>query len=195
VHAGLGAQQAVGVVALDLDGGAANARHVALGLFEHLGLEALALAVLEVLAHEHLRPVAGLGAAGAGLDVDEAVGWVGRVVEHPAELELPDDGLELGRIGLDGGERREIAFVLGHLVQLGVVGKVARQVVDGLDHGVQAALLAAQFLCPLGVVPDARILERGVDFVQPQCLAVVVKDTPVARRCARSGLRWCRRWR
>jgi hypothetical protein len=45
VHAGFGAQVAEGVVALDLDGGALDAGHVALGLVFQRGLEALALAV------------------------------------------------------------------------------------------------------------------------------------------------------
>ena len=112
VHAGLGAQQAEGVVALDLDRRAADAGDVALGLFHHLGLEALALAVLQVLAQQHLRPVAGLGAAGAGLDVDEAVARVGRVVEHAAELELLDGRLELGGVGLDRAQAVEVAVGL-----------------------------------------------------------------------------------
>ena len=37
-----------------------------------------------------------------------------------------------------------------------------------------------QPLRALGLVPDLGVLQRGVDFVQPQCLAVVVKDTPEA---------------
>ena len=45
VHAGLGAQQAEGVFALDLDGGALDAGGVAGGLVFHRGLEALALGV------------------------------------------------------------------------------------------------------------------------------------------------------
>jgi hypothetical protein len=68
----------------------------------HRGLEALALAVLQVLAQQHAGPVAGLGAAGAGLDVDEAVARVGRVAEHAAELELLDRRAQLGGLGLDG---------------------------------------------------------------------------------------------
>ena len=50
-------------------------------------------------------------------------------------------------------------------------------------------LLAAQLLGPLRLVPDLRVLERGVDLVQPQRFAVVVKDTPGGRpvRCVRSA--------
>jgi hypothetical protein len=84
-------------------------------------------------------------------------------------------------------DRVVVLVGLGHVVQLGVVGQVALEVVDGLDHAVEFALFAAQFLGALGLVPDRRVLERGVDLVQPQCFAVVVKDTPGARRCAREG--------
>ncbi len=90
MHAGFGAQEAVGVVALDLDGCAADAGDVAVGLFQQFGLEALAFAVLQVLTQQHRGPVAGFGAAGAGLDVDEAVVRVRRIVEHAAELEVGD---------------------------------------------------------------------------------------------------------
>jgi hypothetical protein len=193
VHAGLAAQVAEGMVALDLDGGAADAGHVALGLFQHLGLEALALAVFEVLAQQHAGPVAGLGAAGAGLDVDEAVQRIGRVAEHAAEFQLLDRLAQRMRLGLDRGQAVEIALGLAHLVELGVVGQVARQVVDGLHHRLEALLLLAQLLRALGLVPDGGVFQRGVDFVQPQGFAVVVKDTPGAAGCGRSDRRAARR--
>jgi hypothetical protein len=39
-------------------------------------------------------------------------------------------------------------------------------VVDRLDDVLQRALLAAQLLGALGLVPDLGVLERGVDFVE-----------------------------
>jgi hypothetical protein len=127
--------------------------------------------------------------------VDEAVQRIGRVVEHAPELELLDDRLELARVELDPDQAGLVAVGLRHLVELGVVGEVAGQVVDRLDDGLERALLAAQFLGALRFVPDLRVLERGVDFVEPQRLAVVVKDTPSAQRCARSGRPARCRWR
>jgi hypothetical protein len=138
VHPGLGAQQAKGVVALDLDGGALDAGGVARGFVLDRRLEALALGVLQVLAQQHAGPVAGLCAAGAGLQVQEAVARVGRLVEHAAELELLDQCGQLGRcLGLDGQQAVVVALVAAHLVQLGVVGELARQVGDRHDHVVQ----------------------------------------------------------
>src|SRR5262245_27932876 len=73
MNPGLGPEAAVGVVAGDLERGGLDPGDLAVGLLEDLDGEALALGVLHVHALEHLRPVLGLGAAGAGLDVEEAV--------------------------------------------------------------------------------------------------------------------------
>jgi hypothetical protein len=62
-----------------------------------------------------------------------------------------------------------------------------------LHHRFEQLLLATEFLRPLGLVPDRRILERRDDFVEPQRLVVVVKDTPEALQCAGSDRPgWCR---
>ena len=63
-----------------------------------------------------------------------------------------------------------------------------------LDDGLERALLAPQLLGPLRLVPDVRVLECGVDLVQPQRFAVVVKDTPGGRWCASSGRRGGCQW-
>ena len=101
VDAGLGAQHAVGVVAADLDGRALDAGDLALGLLEQFRLETAALGVTQVHALEHRRPVLRLGAARAGLDLDEAVVGVQRIVEHPLELEFADVPGEVGDVLLD----------------------------------------------------------------------------------------------
>lgn len=193
VHAGFGAQQAEGVVPLDLDRCALDAGGVARGFFFHRGLEALALGVLEVLAQQHAGPVAGLGAAGAGLDVQEGGQGIGRVVEHAAEFQLLHDLGELGFFGRDGLEAGFVAFFLAHVVELGVVGELAAELVQRDDYVVQGLLFPAQFLGTLGVVPDRGVFERGVDRPQSFSFGIVVKDTSGARPCAGSGRPvWCR---
>mmetsp|Transcript_53742 Transcript_53742/g.126656 ORF Transcript_53742/g.126656 Transcript_53742/m.126656 type:complete len:295 (+) Transcript_53742:1791-2675(+) len=194
VHAGLGAQQAEGVLALHLDRRALDAGHVAGRFVFQRGLEALALAVLQVLAQQHAGPVAGLGAAGAGLDVDEAVARVGRVVEHPAEFQLLDLGLQRLGVFLDRQHAGLVAVFAAHREEFGVVGQRGGQVLDGVDHRFELALFLAELLGALGVVPDVGVLQRGVDFVQAQGLAVEVKDTPLARRCALRGRPGCCRF-
>jgi hypothetical protein len=54
---------------------------------DELGLEPVALAPAQVHALQHLGPVLGLGAAGAGLDVEEGRGRVHLAAEHALELE------------------------------------------------------------------------------------------------------------
>jgi hypothetical protein len=65
------------------------------------------------------------------------------------------------------GKRGDVAVGLGHLVELAVVGELAAQVVDVGDHRFEQFLLAAQLLRAFRFVPDRRVLERGVDLVQP----------------------------
>jgi hypothetical protein len=41
-------------------------------------------------------------------------------------------------------------------------------VLDGVDDGFELALFLAQLLRAFGVIPDLRVLQRGVDLVQAQ---------------------------
>ncbi len=161
MHAGFGAQGAVGVFALDLDAGGLDAGHVAVGFFQQFGLEALAFAVFQVLAQQHRRPVAGFGAAGAGLDVDEAVAGVGRVVEHAAEFQRGDVLFDGGDVGLHGGERVVVVLVARHLEQFGGVFQALRDAVEHQHDIFQRFALAPDFLGFPGVVPEVRGLRLG----------------------------------
>ena len=58
MHTSFGAQQAKGIFALNFDGGAFNASHVACGLVFDRGLEAFAFGIFQVLAQQHAGPVA-----------------------------------------------------------------------------------------------------------------------------------------
>jgi hypothetical protein len=95
------------------------------GFVFHVALKPLRSAVLEVLAQQHAGPVAGLGAAGAGLDVDKAVQRVGRVAEHAAELELLHRRRAAWRLRPRWSRPAVVAFFLAHLEELGVVGQLA----------------------------------------------------------------------
>src|SRR4051812_2652917 len=193
VHAGLGAQQAERVVALDLERGALDPRHVTGGLVLDRVLEALALGVLDVLAHEHAGPVARLGAAGAGLQVQEAVARVRRLVEHAPELEVLHDGLELAGLGLDRLQARLVPVLLAHFVELEVVGQLAVQVLDGQDDAIELLLFLAQLLGLLGVVPDRGVFQRGGDGSQALRFGIEVKDTSGDQPSGPAGpAGWCR---
>ena len=68
MHAALALQAAVCPSAIDREGHALQARLLALGLVEDLGLEAGALGPAQVHAQQHLGPVLALGPAGSGMD-------------------------------------------------------------------------------------------------------------------------------
>ena len=63
---------------------------------EHLGLPALAFAVAQVHAQQHVRPVLALRAAGAGVDRDDRVRTVVLAAQHAGELG-PSEGVLNGR--------------------------------------------------------------------------------------------------
>ena len=73
VHAGLGAQPAVGVLTDDVHGRTLHAGNLAGGRLDDLGLEIVRLGPAQVHAQQHFRPVLRLGAAGAGLDIEKRI--------------------------------------------------------------------------------------------------------------------------
>ena len=177
VDAGLGAQEAVGVLAADLDGGALDAGHFAFGLFEQLDVEALAFGVAQIHALEHARPVLGLGAAGAGLDLDEAGVAVHRVVEHAAEFELAHAAFKGGGVGFDGLHRFFVVFHRGELEQILAVGQALVDFLQVHNDAFEGFLFLAKFLGAGRVVPDLGVFELLADFDQLFSLGIVVKDT------------------
>src|SRR5690606_30916468 len=156
---------------------------------EHLGLEALALAVAQVLAQQHRGPVLCLGAARAGLDLDEARIRVGRVREHAPELEILDFRFDRPHVGFHGDERRVVVLRRGHLEQLGGVGEARLDRRDALDDRLERLLLAAERLRVLRVVPDVGGFELALDYLETRLLRVVVKGTSEARPRACGGRR------
>ena len=97
VDAALGLQQPVHVLALDGERGALEPRLVAVLQVVDLDLEAAALEPAQVHAQQHLGPVLGLGAAGAGVDGEDRAALVVLAAEE-AEL------LAALQVGLEGGD-------------------------------------------------------------------------------------------
>ena len=124
VDPALGLQPAVGVRAADPVGDRADAGLLARALGDQLDLHAVRLGPADVHAGEHRRPVAALGAAGAGVDLEEGVVAVGLAVEQ--RLGLPGGGLVADRAdrGLGVGDDGLVALGLAELDQLLLVGEV-----------------------------------------------------------------------
>ena len=185
VHAGLGAQVAVRVVAVDLDRRALDARHFAGRFLEHLDLEALALAVAQVHAQQHRRPVLRLGAAGARLDVDEAVVRVHRIGEHAPEFEVGDACSRASRRRprpRSASRRRPRRARARRARALSSQARVELR--QRADDAFERASFLAELLRALRVVPDLRVFELALDFREARRLHIEVKDTSAARRRA-----------
>jgi hypothetical protein len=161
----------------------------ALGLLQDLDLVALAVAELEVHALEHRGPVLRLGAARAGLDVDEAGVGIQGIVEHALELELVHVLLQPGGVLRNALQRRLVLLRQAELQQFVSVGETARDGTERLHRGFEVLLLAPELLGALRVGPDLRVLQRLEDFYEPRLLAVVVKGTSSAPRTFSRGLR------
>ena len=114
MNTGFGSEPAVGIVAGDFDRAAFNAGHISFGFFNNLGLKALAFRKLDIHALKHARPVLRFGSAGAGLNFQEAVGFVMFLIEHALEFEMFDLFLEVVDIGFYRFQRGVIVLFFGH---------------------------------------------------------------------------------
>src|SRR6266498_3213125 len=94
MHPGLRAQEAVGVLAPNLQDGALDPRLLSFTLVEELDLEATPLRPPRVHPHEHRCPVLRLGAPGTGADLDLRVPEVVFAAHQRLELERIDFGVE-----------------------------------------------------------------------------------------------------
>jgi hypothetical protein len=178
VYAGFGSQQAVGVFAFNSERHTFQSGFLAWLILEHFGFEATLLGPLEIHAQQHLGPVLRLGAAGAGLDVDERVHRIHLAGEHALELQLADLRLELGQV--IGHRLRGVVVAVGdrHFQQVAGVIQPGGQRVDAVDDGVQAGAFAAQFLRARRVVPHGGNFQFAGYFFKAFAFRSVVKDTP-----------------
>ena len=152
VDATLGAQPPVGPPAVDGDGRALDAGLLALQLVQDLGLRPVALGPAQVHAQEHLRPVGGLGAAGAGADGQERVALVvgsGEEEHRALPFVVGAQGVGLGidlggQLGVGLGELGDLLEIVRSLEQSAPEGELLAQPI-GLAHD------ALRFL---GVVPE-----------------------------------------
>jgi len=188
MHTGFGAQMTVGIVADHFDSRAFYAGDLTIGLFQHFDLEAFALAVAQIHAQQHGGPVLRLGAAGTGLDVDEAVVRIHRVREHAAEFHRRDALFDVLDVGGGAIQALIVVFCLCHFKQLGSIGKVLLDLLEAEHYAFQHFAFAAQVLCAFGILPDGRVFGEFRYFGQAFLLGIEVKDTSVIPRCVLPGL-------
>ena len=88
MYSSLRAQVTVGILPINLDGGALNTRHIAIRLFQNFGFIAFAFTVLEVLTKQHARPITGFCATSTCLNVNKAITGIHLIVKHASKLEV-----------------------------------------------------------------------------------------------------------
>ncbi len=135
------------------------------------------LAVAQVHAQEHLRPILRLGAAGAGMDRHDRVAPVVR----PGELQLEIERLEvrLEAVEESDGVAVDLAFGLADQLVPGLeLGLVARQLFQRVEAALDRPPLLQDGLAFIGVVPEIRSLHFAVELGELLFIAGGVKETP-----------------
>ncbi len=185
MHAVLALEVSVGEVTLDIYRARLDARLVTFEEVGNRGLVAMFLAIAQVHAHQHLRPVLALGAPRAGVDFQDHSHMVLLAAEHVAQLQ-----------GLDFGHRRGIHRVeLGLLEQLLLVEipAILQLIHSGLDFlvAVHPGLQVLDFLHLglrlLGMLPEVRHMGAELLLLDLYLLIVDI-EIPFERVLALHGL-------
>ena len=148
-------QKAIGVFALNGDGGGLDAGLVAVLVVQDLVDEAMALGPAGIHAVEHLGPVLGLGAAGAGVELQNGVGVVvlaGEQGGHPGLLHLL---LQVRVLALQLLQDLGVVLLLAHLAEGGQVLPAGDQLLLPGDFILQLLQAHLHLLGPLQIVPEA----------------------------------------
>ncbi len=161
VDAALGAEEAVGVLALGDEGGGLEPRLLALGRLPHLDLEAAALGPAQVHAKEHLGPVLGVGPAGTRAHRHDGVARVVLTVEEAGLLELGKAPLDRGELRVELG--RDLLVLGGHLEQVVEVADVGLERAEALEALLRAGVLRRGLRRGLLVIPEARRLHLPLE--------------------------------
>ena len=121
MHTNFGTQKPVGVLSLHFEGDALDARVVGLLEIEGTELEAASLHPAGIEAHEHERPILGLGATGAWSDGQDGVTAVVLAIEHLAQLHVAHVLLKRLEVLLSLGLYLSVAFQRSQFPKFGAI--------------------------------------------------------------------------
>ena len=176
MDARLGLEPAIGIETGDLDGDRLDAGLLARGLLDPLDLVAVRLGPAQIHAQQHLGPVLRLGAAGAGIDLEEGVVGVGLAREHALQLQACHLLLERQELLLDLAQDRLVTLRLGELGEIGGVGEPALERALTVDRLGEAVAFPHQALRLLGVAPEVGCLREAVQLLEADLSLIPVKD-------------------
>ena len=140
------------------------------------------LAVAEEHAQEHVGPVLGLGAAGAGIDTDNGGTGVVLAREHAGKLHLGDRGLQGRNDGTDLLARPFIRPFFAQLTQQEEIVGLGPSPITPFHKFLQRGSLAQQLLCLIATIPKTGFGNLGIKLGNTLLLPLYVKGTSSARR-------------
>jgi hypothetical protein len=108
--------------------------------------------------------------------------------KHPLKFELFDFAAQPVDVRLDGGGRAVIRVGGSEIEKFGGIGQCGRETVQSPDDQFELRTLLAEGLGPLRIIPNTRLLELALYFLQTLALIVVIKDTSAKSPCARRDL-------
>ena len=196
MDAGLGAQHAKCVLALDGKGRAVDADDLSSGAVVNRDLPAATLAVLHVHLKEHEGPVLGLQTTLSGLDGHNGIAVIELTGKPARKLKLIDGtGQALSRgcsLLAKGGGIGVIPHLLGKLQRGAGIGKLAARVVHGSDIFLGARDFLHGSTGGVGVIPKAGGHAFGLELGHARALFVQVEirldlAEPVRKRVQLGG--------
>src|SRR3954451_6471105 len=151
-------------------------------VIDQFDLETVALAPAGVHALEHPGPVLAFGAARSGIDFDIGTIGVGLACEQCSDLVALRTFGKLGKASHTVVDQVLVAFGLRELDELSRIGKLAFDRTSRADRMLEPLAFPHDFLRGLGIVPESRVFDLGVELVEPPDRAIPVDEPPEQRR-------------
>ena len=148
-------QEAIGILALDRDGSGLDAGLVAFLIVQDLIDKAVALSPAGVHPVEHLGPVLGLGAAGAGVELQNSIGVVVLAGEQGGHPGLLHPFLQLGKLAFQFLQNVGVVLLLAHLAQGGQIFPGGDQLLLPCDLVLKLLQPHLHLLRAFQVIPEA----------------------------------------
>ena len=185
----LGPQPAVGGVAFDFERRRLDARFLAHHQIDQLDGERRALGPAQVHALQHVGPVLRLGAARAGLDLNDRVALVIRPGERQLERVLLDLLTDLGDLGRQFSSQRLVAVERGQLEQLARLIESLLETAPDLERALSAGQPPHHAAGAFRIVPKVGRGRGAFELSRLLLELRQVKDAPACRSDERPGLR------
>ncbi len=172
---------------MTLQGGRLDARFLAGALLDPLDLVAAPLGPAHVHSRQHFGPVLRFGAAGAGMDLDEAVVAVGFAGQQRLQFRAGGGFFQRRQRRFGLADNIFVAFGLPQLKQFDVVAKLPVEPVEPGDPRLQPGAFAHDRLGVVGALPEIGILSLDVQLGEAGKGGVVVKDASAAIAASRGS--------